>query len=122
MPLLLILDFNEDGWPDILVASDGTPSLLYRNGGDGTFEEVGMQAGLVLDAGGAAYAGMGIDAAYPTNDGQLCIAIGNFVGEPTTLHCRVRQGTPTIRRSIRKCRLGWDWPTDAVCDVRAVFL
>ena len=87
-----ILDFNEDGWPDILVASDGTPSLLYRNRGDGTFAEVGLQAGLVLDAGGAAYAGMGIDAAYPTNDGQFCIAIGNFVGEPTTLHCRVRQG------------------------------
>jgi hypothetical protein len=88
----LILDFNEDGWPDVLVASDGTPSLLYRNRGDGTFEEVGMQTGLVLDEGGAAYAGMGIDAVYPTNDGQLCIAIGNFVGEPTTLHCRVRQG------------------------------
>ena len=87
-----ILDFNEDGWPDILVASDGTPSLLWRNRGDGTFEEVGMQSGLVLDEGGAAYAGMGIDATDPTNDGQLCIAIGNFVGEPTTLHCRVRQG------------------------------
>jgi tetratricopeptide (TPR) repeat protein len=87
-----ILDFNEDGWPDMLVASDGTPSLLWRNRGDGTFEEVGMQTGLVLDARGAAYAGMGIDAAYPTHDGQFCIAIGNFVGEPTTLHCRVRQG------------------------------
>src|SRR5215510_1141046 len=87
-----ILDFNEDGWPDILVASDGTPSLLWRNRGDGTFEEVGIPVGLVLDAGGAAYAGMGIDAAYPTNDGQFCIAIGNFVGEPTTLHCRVRPG------------------------------
>jgi tetratricopeptide (TPR) repeat protein len=87
-----ILDFNEDGWPDILVTSDGTPSLLYRNRGDGTFEEVGIQSGLVLDERGAAYAGMGIDATYPKNDGQLCIAIGNFVGEPTTLHCRVRQG------------------------------
>jgi hypothetical protein len=87
-----ILDFNEDGWPDILVASDGTPSVLLRNRGDGTFADVAMHTGLVLDAGGAAYAGMGIDAADPTNDGQLCIAIGNFVGEPTTLHCRVRQG------------------------------
>jgi len=87
-----ILDFNEDGWPDILATSDGTPSLLYRNRGDGTFEEVGIQSGLVLDERGAAYAGMGIDATYPKNDGQLCIAIGNFVGEPTTLHCRVRQG------------------------------
>jgi tetratricopeptide (TPR) repeat protein len=86
-----ILDFNEDHWPDILVASDGTPSLLFRNRGDGTFAEVGRPAGLVLDEGGAAYAGMGIDATYPKNDGQLCIAIGNFVGEPTTLHCRVQQ-------------------------------
>jgi tetratricopeptide (TPR) repeat protein len=87
-----ILDFNEDQWPDILVASDGTPSLLWRNQGDGTFVEVGMPSGLALDDRGAAYAGMGIDAAYVTNDAQLCIAIGNFVGEPTTLHCRVRQG------------------------------
>lgn len=88
----LVLDFNEDGWPDLLVASDGTPSVLLRNRGDGTFEDVALQTGLVLDTGGAAYAGMGIDAADITNDGQLCIAIGNFVGEPTTLHCRVRQG------------------------------
>ena len=119
-----ILDFNEDGWPDILVASDGTPSLLYRNRGDGTFEEVGMQAGLVLDAGGAAYAGMGIDAAYPTNDGQLCIAIGNFVGEPTTLHCRVRQGDsyhPELYAEV-SAWAGIGRPTLRSCDVRAVFL
>jgi tetratricopeptide (TPR) repeat protein len=87
-----ILDFNEDHWPDILVASDGTPSLLFRNQGNGTFIEVGLRTGLVLNDDGAAYAGMGIDAAYPRHDAQLCIAIGNFVGEPTTLHCRVPQG------------------------------
>jgi tetratricopeptide (TPR) repeat protein len=85
-----ILDYNDDQWPDIFVTSDGTPSLLYRNRGDGTFTEVGVRAGVVVDEGGAAYAGMGIDATYPKNDGQLCIAIGNFVGEPTTLHCQVR--------------------------------
>ncbi len=88
-----VLDYDEDGWPDIFVASDGTPSLLLRNRGDGTFEDVGGRTGLVLDESGAAYAGMGIDVAYPHNDGQLCIAIGNFAGEPTTLHCRVAQGT-----------------------------
>jgi tetratricopeptide (TPR) repeat protein len=84
-----ILDYNEDGWPDIVVASDGTPNLLLRNLGNGTFEEVGGRTGIVLDEGGAAYAGMGIDVAYPYNDDQLCIAVGNFVGEPTTLHCRM---------------------------------
>jgi hypothetical protein len=87
-----VIDFDEDGWPDLFVANDTTPSLLYRNRGDGTFEEVGVRTGIVLDEGGVAYAGMGVDAAYPKNDGQLCIAIGNFAGEPTTLHCQVRRG------------------------------
>lgn len=87
-----IVDFDDDGWLDIWVASDGTPSRLWRNRGDGTFEEVGAQTGIVLDEGGAAYAGMGIDFTFPRHDGQLCVAIGNFVGEPTTMHCRVPQG------------------------------
>lgn len=86
-----IFDYNNDMWPDMLIASDGTPNLLYRNQGDGTFAEVGQRTGIVLDEGGGAYAGMGIDSTYPKNDAQLCIAIGNFVGEPTTLHCNVRQ-------------------------------
>jgi enediyne biosynthesis protein E4 len=90
---LTVLDFNDDGWPDVLVANDTTPSLLLKNRGNGTFEEVGVRTGVVLDAGGVAFAGMGVDAAYVNNDGQLCIAIGNFAGEPTTLHCQVRSGT-----------------------------
>ncbi len=87
-----IIDFDDDGWPDIFVASDGTPSRLWRNRGDGTFEDVGVQTGIVLDESGAAYAGMGIDFTFPRNDDQLCVAIGNFVGEPTTMHCRVPRG------------------------------
>jgi tetratricopeptide (TPR) repeat protein len=46
-----------------------------------------------------AFAGMGIDAAYPNNDDQLCVAIGNFAGQPTTLHCQVRMGA-TSRSSV----------------------
>jgi len=87
---ITIVDYNDDGWPDILVANDLTPSLLFVNQGDGTFREVGVQTGLVLDEGGMAYAGMGIDAAYVNNDAQLCVAIGNFAGQPTTLHCQAR--------------------------------
>jgi hypothetical protein len=89
---MTIVDFNEDGWPDLFVANDTTPSLLFKNRGDGTFEEVGVRTGVVLDEGGVAFAGMGVDAAYVKNDPQLCIAIGNFAGEPTTLHCQVRRG------------------------------
>jgi enediyne biosynthesis protein E4 len=90
---LTVLDFNDDGWPDVLVANDTTPSLLLKNRGDGSFEEVGVRTGVVLDDGGMAFAGMGVDAAYVNNDGQLCIAIGNFAGEPTTLHCQARSET-----------------------------
>ncbi|MGH8057156.1 MAG: FG-GAP-like repeat-containing protein, partial [Candidatus Entotheonellia bacterium] len=89
---LTIVDYNQDGWPDIVVANDLTPSLFFANNGDGTFREVGVQTGLVVDEGGVAFAGMGIDAAYINNDAQLCVAIGNFTGQPTTLHCQVRAG------------------------------
>jgi hypothetical protein len=89
---ITILDFDGDGWPDLFVANDTTPSLLFKNRGDGTFEEVGVRTGIVIDAGGMAFAGMGVDAAYVKNDGQLCVAIGNFAGEPTTLHCQVKRG------------------------------
>jgi hypothetical protein len=89
---IAVLDFDDDGWPDLFVANDTTPSLVFRNRGDGSFEEVGERTGVVLDTGGLAFAGMGVDAAYVKNDPQLCIAIGNFAGEPTTLHCQVRSG------------------------------
>ena len=87
---LTVVDYNQDGWPDIVVANDLTPTLLFVNQGNGTFRELGAQLGLVLDEGGAAYAGMGVDAAYINNDAQLCVAIGNFAGQPTTLHCQAR--------------------------------
>jgi tetratricopeptide (TPR) repeat protein len=89
---IAIVDYNQDGWPDVVVANDLTPSLFFANQGDGTFREIGVQSGLVLDEGGVAFAGMGIDAAYINNDAQLCVAIGNFAGQPTTLHCQVRTG------------------------------
>jgi tetratricopeptide (TPR) repeat protein len=87
---ITIVDYNDDAWPDLLVANDLTPSLLFVNQGNGAFHERGVQTGLVLDEGGTAYAGMGIDAAYVNNDAQLCVAIGNFAGQPTTLHCQAR--------------------------------
>ncbi len=96
---ITIVDYNQDGWPDVVVANDLTPSLFFANNGDGTFREIGVQTGLVVDEGGVAFAGMGIDAAYINNDGQLCVAIGNFTGQPTTLHCQVRAGD-TFRTDV----------------------
>ena len=53
-------DFDNDGWPDIYVACDSAPSLLYRNNHDGTFREIAVPAGCAFDENGVALAGMGV--------------------------------------------------------------
>lgn len=78
-------DFDNDGWPDIYVACDMTPSLLYRNRGNGTFEERGVEAGVAYNADGRLQAGMGVAVADFNNDGFLDIAKTNFSGDLTSL-------------------------------------
>ena len=53
-------DFDDDGWPDIFVACDSTPSILYRNNHDGTFTDVAMEAGVAYNEDGREQAGMGV--------------------------------------------------------------
>ncbi len=53
-------DFDEDGWPDIFVACDSTPSLLFMNNHDGTFREEGVMRGVALSEDGMEQAGMGV--------------------------------------------------------------
>src|ERR1044072_8282981 len=60
---ILVGDFDNDGWPDIYVANDSTPSLLYQNKKNGTFDEIGTEAGCSLSADGKPQAGMGVGAA-----------------------------------------------------------
>ncbi len=79
-------DFNEDGRPDIYVACDQTPSLLYINKGDGKFEEEGMLRGVAFDDNGKAMSGMGVAAADYTGDGHLSIFRSNFSDEYETLY------------------------------------
>jgi enediyne biosynthesis protein E4 len=86
------VDYNQDRWPDVVVANDLTPSLFFANNGDGTFREIEVQTGQVVDEGSMAFAGMGIDTAYINNDAHLCCAIGNFTGQLTTLHCQAQAG------------------------------
>lgn len=62
-------DFDNDGWPDIFVANDSVPQTLFRNRGDGTFEETALVAGAAYDENGKTFAGMGIDCADFDNDG-----------------------------------------------------
>jgi hypothetical protein len=86
-------DYNNDGLPDLLVANDAQANQLYRNRGDGTFEEVALAAGVAVDEDGRERAGMGVDFADYDNDGWLDVAIGNFSGEACSLYRNQHDGT-----------------------------
>ena len=79
-------DFDNDGWPDIYVACDMTPSLLFHNLHNGAFEERGAEAGVAYNYDGALQAGMGISVADYDGDGFLDIAKTNFSGDLTSLY------------------------------------
>jgi hypothetical protein len=79
-------DFDNDGWPDIYVACDSAPSLLYRNNHDGTFREIAVPAGCALDENGVALSGMGVGVGDYDADGWLDIVRTNFSEQVTTLY------------------------------------
>ncbi|MBM3761881.1 MAG: CRTAC1 family protein [Acidobacteria bacterium] len=83
---VLVADFDNDGWPDIYVANDSTSSALYKNNHDGTFSEIGIQAGVAYSADGKSQAGMGVDAADFDGDGWLDIVKTNFAGDTSSLY------------------------------------
>ena len=84
-----VADFNRDGWPDVVVTNDTYQNFLYVNKGDGTFQDIALQAGVAFDEGGRARAGMGIDVADVAGDGRLSIVIGNFSREPLSLYTQI---------------------------------
>ena len=83
---VVVADFDNDGWPDIYVACDQTPSLLYRNRHDGTFEERGDAAGVAYNADGRLQAGMGVAVADYDGNGFLDLAKTNFSGDRPSLY------------------------------------
>jgi hypothetical protein len=80
------LDIDEDGWLDLMVANDTVQNFLFRNRGDGSFEEIGTVAGVAFDNAGSATGAMGVDAAWYTNDDDIAIAVGNFANEMTSFY------------------------------------
>ena len=79
-------DYDGDGDQDIYVANDDTPNFLWRNKGNGVFEEVGGLAGVALSEDGIPQAGMGTDMADYDNDGRLDIFVTNLAGETNELY------------------------------------
>ena len=119
-------DFDADGYPDLYVACDSTPSLLYRNLRDGTFEEIGLLAGVALNEDGQEQGGMGVAVADYDEDGDLDIVKTNFSDDvpelsitttatalfedrvfrlrPRRLHAVRRLGHPFPRRRSRRAQ------------------
>jgi enediyne biosynthesis protein E4 len=87
-----MIDYDKDGWPDLLVANDTQPNKLYRNLGNGKFKDVAVEAGLAFTADGKARAGMGVDVADFENSGTPGIAITNFDNEMIGLYRATRPG------------------------------
>jgi hypothetical protein len=90
---VLTADFDNDGWPDIYVANDSTPSALYHNLKNGKFEDIAVEAGCALSADGKPQAGMGVSAADYDLDGNLDIVKTNFAGDTPSLYRGVGGGS-----------------------------
>jgi len=81
-----MIDYDNDGWPDLFVANDTQPNKLYRNNGNGAFTDNAMTAGVAFSEAGVARAGMGVDAADYDGSGKQSLVIGNFSNEMMALY------------------------------------
>jgi hypothetical protein len=91
------LDYNDDGWPDLYLACDSTPSILYRNNKNGTYTDVGADAGAAFDEDGREQAGMGSTVGDFDGDGLPDIFKTNFSDDTSSLYRNNGNGTFTSR-------------------------
>ncbi len=85
-------DFDNDGWPDIFVACDSTPSFLFRNNHDGTFKEIALESGVALNEDGNEQAGMGVGVGDFNLDGNLDIFVTHFADDTSILYANSGKG------------------------------
>lgn len=89
----LVLDYDNDGWPDVYVADDSTASLLFHNNRDGTFTEIGSLAGVAYNEDGREQGGMGAAAGDYDCDGWLDLVKTNFDADTSSLYHNRGDGT-----------------------------
>lgn len=97
-------DFDEDGWPDIYVAADSTPSLLFMNNRDGTFREEGVLRGVGLSEDGMEQAGMGVGIGDYDLDGHLDLFKTHFLDDTNILYRN--DGKGNFDDATRASRIG----------------
>jgi hypothetical protein len=85
-------DFDDDGWPDLYVACDSTPGILYANNKDGTFRDVAVEAGAAYGEAGQEQGSMGVAAGDYDNDGRIDIVKTNFMDETPALYHNEGEG------------------------------
>jgi hypothetical protein len=120
-------DFDGDGWPDIYVACDSSPSLLYVNNRDGTFREKALESGLALNEDGREQAGMGLGIGDYDTDGQLDIFKTHFSSDTNALYDNRGRGvfrdvTNVARLGVETRFVGWgaamlDFDNDGLSDL-----
>ena len=101
----LTADFDHDGWPDIYLACDSTPSILYHNNHDGTFTDIGKRAGVAYNQDGSEQAGMGLSAEDFVHNGREDLVKTNFSDDTPTLY--VNRGNNEFDDVTYSSGLGW---------------
>ena len=114
----LFANLDDDGLPDLFVANDSTPNLLYRNLGNAQFEEIGLLSGVAFNAHGVEQAGMGIAAGDFFNQGRQSLYVTHFSEEYNTLY----RNEGDLNFSDVTTRAGLDRPTLPFVGWGALFL
>jgi hypothetical protein len=123
-------DANEDGWPDLYVANDSTPSFLYLNQKDGTFKEVAFPMGVAVSEDGAEQGGMGLAVGDYDGSGRLSVFKTNFAEEYNNLYHNDRDHFTDVSFRSKTAPsslpfVGWgtaflDYDNDGLLDILAV--
>lgn len=79
-------DFDGDSWPDIFIACDSTPSILFHNNHDGTFADMGVESGTAFNANGEEQGSMGVDGADVYHEGRAALVKTNFDDDVPTFY------------------------------------
>ena len=101
---IAIADYDRDGRIDLFIANDSMPEFLFHQKPDGTFEEVGLESGVAVNAEGQTYAGMGVDFADYDNDGWPDIVVTDLANQRYALYQNNRDGTFNYASNVERHR------------------